>query len=347
MRRIIVVSILLAVLAAGTLVTAGMWAVSRFEAPGPLVERTIIIVPAGSSLEEIARILADKGAIANRRLFVLGVMVFGRGHPLKAGEYAIPASQSPRGVMEILQSGKTVVHKLTVAEGLTSRQVMAEIAAADGLQGAAPAPPPEGAMLPETYHYSYGDTRAAMVARMRKAMDETLAVLWAHRQANLPLATPQQALILASIVEKETGRAGERPHVAAVFLNRLRKGMRLQSDPTVVYALTKGAGPLGRPLTREDLETQSPYNTYVIDGLPPGPIANPGTQSIRAVMQPAQSDDLYFVADGAGGHVFARTLKEHDRNVAKLRKIERQHEKAAGDPPRLSPSVGNGKKQNP
>jgi len=346
MRRAAVGLVLLAVLGLGVFSLTGIWAVKRFEAPGPLKEQTTVIVPPGSGLGEIARVLADKGAIESRRLFVAGVTVFGRDRPIKAGEYTIAANLSPRGVMELLQSGKTVIRKLTIAEGLSSPQVMAEIAAAEGLEGTTPAPPPEGTMLPETYHYSYGDSRSEMTARMTKAMDETLAMLWAHRQANLPIAAPEQALILASIVEKETGRAEERPHVAAVFLNRLKRGMRLQSDPTAVYALTKGARALGRALTREDLETKSPYNTYVADGLPPGPIANPGAESILAVTQPAWSDDLYFVADGTGGHVFARTLEEHNRNVAKWRKTRGRQENA-GDASRLSPSAGNGAKQIP
>jgi len=265
MRRAAVGLVLLAVLGLGVFSLTGIWAVKRFEAPGPLKEQTTVIVPPGSGLGEIARVLADKGAIESRRLFVAGVTVFGRDRPIKAGEYAIAANLSPRGVMELLQSGKTVIRKLTIAEGLSSPQVMAEIAAAEGLEGTTPAPPPEGTMLPETYHYSYGDSRSEMTARMTKAMDETLAMLWAHRQANLPIAAPEQALILASIVEKETGRAEERPHVAAVFLNRLRRGIPLASDPTVIYGMERFDG----NLRREDIETPTPYNTYLRPGLPP------------------------------------------------------------------------------
>ncbi|HLF58551.1 MAG TPA: endolytic transglycosylase MltG [Alphaproteobacteria bacterium] len=340
MRRVVVI-LLFAVLGLGILAAAGLWAVTRFEAPGPLSEQTTVIVPPGTGLDDIARLLADNGVIRSPRLFVAGVKVFGRARALKAGEYAIPANVSPRDAMELLQSGKTVVRKLTIAEGLSTAQAMAEIAAAEGLSGPVTAAPDEGRMLPETYHFSYGDSRAEMVARMTKAMDDTLAMLWAHREANLPIKTAEQALILASIVEKETARPEERPHVAAVFLNRLKKGMRLQSDPTVVYALTKGGHALGRALTHDDLETPSPYNTYMNDGLPPGPIDNPGRESIAAVTRPADSGDLYFVADGNGGHVFARTLDAHNRNVAKWRHIRGKQENPE-NPPAVSPSAGNG-----
>jgi len=341
MRRTAFRLLVAAGLVLGAFAAAAGWAVARFEAPGPLETPATVVVPPGAGLENIARLLADKRIIRNARLFVAGVIVLGRNRPLKAGEYAIPANLSARGVMELLQSGKTVVRKLTVAEGLSTAQVLSEIAAAEGLTGPIPAAPGEGRMLPETYYFSYGDSRAEMVARMTHAMDETLAMLWAHRRANLPIKTREAALILASIVEKETARPDERPHVAAVFLNRLRKGMRLQSDPTVVYALTRGEHPLGRALTRADLETPSPYNTYVTDGLPPGPIDNPGRDSIAAVVRPADSDDLYFVADGNGGHVFARTLEAHNRNVAKWRKIREQREQA-DDKTELKPSAGNG-----
>jgi UPF0755 protein len=332
--------LLLALIAAVALGLAAGWAVLRFEAPGPLAEQTDVIVPPGTGLQDIAVLLRDKGIVTSARLFVAGVKVFGRGRPLKAGEYAVPAHASGQEVMELLQSGKTVVRKVTVAEGLTSMEAMAEIAAAEGLTGPMPPAPPEGAILPETYHYSYGDSRAEVLSRMTKAMDEALAMLWAHREANLPIKSPKEALILASIVEKETAIPAERPRIAAVFLNRLKKGMRLQSDPTVVYVLTGGAHALGRPLVHDDLETPSPYNTYANDGLPPGPIANPGRESILAVTRPADTDALYFVADGNGGHAFAKTLEEHNRNVAKLRKIQGNQENG-GEPRRITPSAGN------
>ena len=330
----------------GVLSSAAIYVAVRFEAPGPLAQPTTVVIPPATGLNDVAKLLATKGIIASRPVFVAGVTVLGRGRPLKAGEYAVPASLSERGVMELLQSGKTIVHKLTIAEGLSSAQVMAEIAAAEALAGPLPSEPADGRLLPETYHYSYGESRADMVARMARAMDDLLAFQWAHRQANLPIKTAEQALILASIVEKETAKAEERPRVAAVFLNRLKKGMRLQSDPTVVYALTKGEHAMGRPLTHDDLETASPYNTYMTDGLPPGPIDNPGRDSLLAVVRPAESDDLFFVADGSGGHVFARTLDEHNRNVANWRKIQ-ANGNAAPASQKVNPSAGNGASPTP
>jgi UPF0755 protein len=197
---------------------------------------------------------------------------------------------------------------------------------ADGLEGTTASTPSDGSLLPDTYHYSYGDKRADILGRMAKAMDVTLAELWAKRAADLPLTSPTEALILASIVEKETAIPAERGRIAAVFINRLKKGMRIDSDPTVVYGLTAGAGPLGRALTRDDLKIDHPYNTYRISGLPPGPICNPGRDSLAAVMNPLATDEYYFVADGTGGHVFARTLDEHNRNVANWRKLKRANE---------------------
>jgi UPF0755 protein len=231
---------------------------------------------------------------------------------------------SPREVVAILQSGETIVRRLTVPEGLTSARVLELVDGAEGLQGHVGRMPEEGRLLPETYHFSYGDDRADLVARMEEAMEIALARLWLERSDDLPFATPEDALTLASIVERETAVERERRRVAAVFINRLRRGMRLQSDPTVVYALTEGEGVLGRRLVRDDLRIDHPYNTYVNTGLPPGPIANPGRASIAAVLNPAETRELYFVADGSGGHAFATTLDEHNRNVARWRRLRRQ-----------------------
>jgi UPF0755 protein len=308
---------------------AALFALQRFERPGPLAADSNLIVPRGAGLGVIATQLEDSGVIEDAFLFKLGVRLQGSARNLKAGEYAFPANVSMRGAFEILDRGETVVRQLTVAEGLTSVEVIALVAAAEGLGGKAGPAPPEGALLPETYHYSWNDERAALVARMRASLDQALAELWPKRAEGLPIKTPEEAVILASIVEKETGVPEERPLVASVFINRLNRGMRLQSDPTVVYGLTNGQGPLGRALILKDLEKSTPYNTYVIAGLPPGPIANPGRAALEAVLNPADTKYLYFVADGSGGHAFAKTLVEHNKNVAAWRKIQRAERKKA------------------
>lgn len=309
---------------------AAVWAIRNFEAVGPLAQDQVLEIPRGSGLSAISKNLEEADVVASAWLFEQGVRAQGEARQMKAGEYLFPAGVSMRGVMEILQGGKVVQYALTLPEGLTSVEAVALVEGAEALDGAVGSTPPEGTLLPETYHYGRNETRADLIARMEAAAKQTLDELWEGRQENLPIDSPEQALILASIVEKETGVAEERPLVAAVFVNRLRKGMRLQSDPTVVYGITLGKAPLGRALTRADLKQPTPYNTYQIDGLPPTPIANPGRASIAAVLQPAEADYFYFVADGTGGHAFAKTLAEHNRNVAKWRKIQKQKKSAGG-----------------
>ena len=302
-----------------------LWAWRDWTSPGPLPETRIVVLPRGAGVFEIADTLEEHGVIEHPWLFVLGVAASGETHRLKAGEYEFAGAISPAAAAALLASGKTVQHRLTVAEGLTSAEVVALLEASPILEGTIDRPPSEGALLPQTYFYSLGDRRAVVLERMERAREKALAGLWAERAPELPLTTPEQAAILASIVEKETGREDERAHVAAVFLNRLRQGMRLQADPTVVYAITHGKGPLDRPLGHDDLSVDSPYNTYLVKGLPPTPIANPGLATLKAVLHPAVSDDLYFVADGAGKHVFSKTLAEHNQHVAELKRLQGQN----------------------
>ncbi len=315
--RLIVLSFLLGLLGAGVFA----WGYGQYVKPGPAAAESTVIIPRGRGVEGIANALVSAGIVSDALIFRLGVRLSGSDKKLRAGEYVFPARLSPQQAAAILSGGKTVVRRLTIAEGLTTRQVLRQLSATDGLEGDIVTPYGEGDLLPETYHFSYGDSRDKMAGRMAASMTELVAKLWASRAPDLPFDTPAEALVLASIVEKETALAAERPHIAGVFINRLNNNMRLQSDPTVAYGLTAGAGPLGRPLSRADLKRQTPYNTYRIYGLPPAPIANPGVAAIAAVLNPEKTTDLYFVADGGGGHLFARTLKEHNRNVAKWRKI--------------------------
>ena len=294
--------------------------------PGPTGpggdQASTIVIPRGVGVSAIGEHLRAENVIRSSLTFRAGVMLYGRGRSLKAGEYSIPPHESLAGVIERLAAGRTVLHSITAPEGWTSEMVMDLVAAEDVLEGEMPATPAEGSLLPETYNVERGETREAVVKQMQNAMSETLNELWAKRADNLPLRTPQQALVLASIVEKETGIASERPRVAAVFINRLRKGMRLESDPTIIYGVSKGR-PLGRGILLSELNKETPYNTYKIYGLPPTPIANPGREALAAVLNPPASNDLYFVADGTGGHAFAATLADHQRNVARWRAIEK------------------------
>lgn len=292
----------------------------EFSAPGPLEQPTIVVIAKGAGMGEVGRRLAEAGVVKGRWLVVAAAKL--TGLKPKAGEYLFSAAISAEGALVQMAEGRTVIHKLTIAEGLTVRRVLADVNAADYLAGEVARPPTEGSLLPETWYLSRDDQRDEVVARMEKAMRQALDAAWAARAPGLPLKTKEDALVLASIVERETALASERPHVAAVFENRLRRGMRLQSDPTVIYGLSEHWGVLERPLVHGDLAAAHPWNTYVIDGLPPTPIANPGKASLDAVLHPMASEDLYFVADGGGGHVFAATLQQHNANVAKWRKIE-------------------------
>lgn len=294
----------------------------RFNAPGAHEDSVTVLISKGASLKRVAETLEAAGAISNARLFRRWVQITGSDDVLKAGEYAIPPRASMAQILDQMRRGEVVLRRLTVAEGLTSAQVTALIAVAEGLDGAIEAPP-EGALLPETYYYTYGDTRSGLARRMETAQAEFIDAVWPDRAPDLPFRSADEALILASIVEKETAVPSERARIAAVFVNRLKRNMRLQSDPTVIYGISGGEA-LGRPIRQSELDRATPYNTYVNRGLPPTPIANPGRESILAVLHPAATQDLYFVADGTGGHAFASTLAEHNRNVAKWRRIQRE-----------------------
>ncbi len=326
MRSTIVSLILLLMIGGFGLLFGYAYVTGGFEAAGPLDQETTLVIPSGTGVDGIATSLLDAGIIDDPIVFKLGVRLSDKGRQLKAGEYRFQPGMSPKAVMDLLVSGQTVQRRITVAEGLTTSQVLRIVADTEGLAGSISIVPDEGSLLPETYSFQKGDTRDAVLTRMTEAMSRTLAELWPTRAEGLPFDTPEEAVILASVVEKETGVAEERARVAAVFVNRLKVGMPLQSDPTVIYGLTEGAGALGRQLLRKDLAVDHPYNTYVHKGLPAGPICNPGRHALAAVLNPAETDEYYFVADGTGGHAFARTLDEHNRNVAKWRRIRREQQ---------------------
>jgi UPF0755 protein len=316
-----------AILLVAAIAAAGAWyyADRYLRSAGPLREQAVVVMPKGGHIGTLAQRLGEVGAIEHPWLLESLARLTGRDRGLKAGEYAVRPGMSPLDMLALVESGKVLLHPIAVPEGLTVAEVYALLQAADVLAGELPPPPSEGSLMPETYLVPRGEPRAKLVERMRGAMRTELDRLWAQRRPDLTLLrTPEDALTLASIIEKETAKPEEYRLVAAVFHNRLEKGMKLQTDPTVIYALSSGKGPLGRELTRADLEVDNPYNTYRIDGLPPGPIANPGKGALAAALDPAPVDYLYFVASGDGGHVFARTLEEHNRNVARWRKLRSQ-----------------------
>ncbi len=308
MRRLLILVLAMAALAIG--VPLWMW-----RGPGPLPEATVVRIPEGSTLASAANILAGAHAIRSATWFRGLAGRLGSRDSIRAGEFRVPAHASAVAILELLQHGRPALKLVTIPEGTPSVIVRDKLMATAGLVGQAPTPP-EGSVLPDSYAYQAGDSRLVILQRMQKAMNKALAAEWASRAPNLAVATPQQALILASIVEKETGIAAERATVAAVYSNRLRLGMPLQADPTVIYPITQGR-PLGRRILESELHAKNGYNTYAEAGLPRGPICNPGRASIDAVLHPAVSRALYFVANGKGGHVFADTLAEHDANVKK------------------------------
>jgi UPF0755 protein len=330
---------LLAVLIGGLLYVGNQ----QFDAPGPLPQDKIVNIPHGSGMRDIADVLNRESVIDQPWIFISGVLVLKAREDLKAGEYQFRAHASLRDVVATIVEGKVVAHQISIPEGVTSEQVVARLLDDDVLTGNIKEIPREGTLLPDTYNFTRGITREQMIQRMQAAQQRVVKEIWDRRSPDLLIKTPEQLVILASLVEKETGKPEERSRVAAVFLNRLKQKMRLQSDPTIIYGLVGGKGTLGRPIMRSEIDQPTPYNTYLIDGLPPGPISNPGRASLEAAANPARTRELYFVADGTGGHVFAETYDQHQKNVARLRLIETDQKDqapidAAAPPPAVQAS---------
>jgi UPF0755 protein len=322
-----------------------------FDQPGPLDHAAVVVIPQGEGLTGIASRLQREGIVTDSRVLLAGIYwnrVRGyfsgaKAPTLRAGEYEIRKGASMRQVVETLLEGKAILTKVTIPEGLTSYQIVQLLAKQEDLTGEIKDIPTEGSLLPDTYKFSHGTDRKDIIARMQADAKRFLAKQWETRSYRVPFKTPEEALILASLVEKETGKADERDRVAGVFLNRLAKRMRLQSDPTIIYVLTAGKGALGRGITKSEIEAKNEYNTYQIDGMPPTPICNPGRASIEAVLNPATTNDLYFVADGSGGHAFAATIREHQKNVQRWRQVERDAKaKAATDAATQDATAGPG-----
>jgi UPF0755 protein len=318
----IITIVLLLLIGAGTSYYYGK---QVLETPGPLKEDKVVNIPARAGKRDIAEVLQREGVIdVNPWLFIGGVFAMKASSDLKPGEYSFQKNASLRDVIGTIVEGKVVQHTVTIPEGLTSEQILARLSDSDIFTGSVREIPREGTLLPETYKFPRGTPRDQVVQRMQQAQKRIIAEIWERRSPDLPLKSPEQLVTLASIVEKETGKSDERSRVAAVFVNRLKQKIKLQSDPTIIYGLVGGKGTLGRPIKRSEITQPSPYNTYVIDGLPPGPISNPGRASLEATANPARTRDLFFVADGTGGHSFTETYDQHAKNVAKLRAMEKQ-----------------------
>ena len=316
MKKLLVLGVLV-----GAAILVGLYFIQGWSSPGPARQPVPLVIASGSTLASAAEQLEEAGVIASAERFLLQAKLFGGSAPIQAGEFEFPATASHSEVLAMLQNGKTLQRMVTIPEGLPSVLVHERLLKADALTGEVPVPE-EGTILPDSYSYQRGESRAAVLERMQKAMAETLAELWPKRSPSTVVNSPEEAVILASIVEKETGKASERPMIAGVYSNRVRIGMKLDADPTVIYPITRGR-PLGRRILRSELQANNGYNTYAMAGLPIGPIANPGRESIRAVLNPAETQALYFVADGSGGHVFANTLAEHNANVQKWYALRR------------------------
>jgi UPF0755 protein len=298
---------------------------TQFDQPGPLGYATVVVIPKGEGVREIASRLERDGIIGDQRIFVASVVIYFQAQSrLKAGEYAIKKHASMREVLDTLVEGKAILHTVSIPEGLTSYQVVERLNSHPELTGKINLVPSEGTLLPDTYRFARGTDREELVARMQSEQRKFMDKVWPKRAAGLPFNTPQDAVNLASIVEREAGKADERPRVAAVFVNRLHKNMKLQSDPTIIYGLSGGKGTLGRPILRTEIQQMTPYNTYTMKGLPPTPIANPGRAALEAVLRPAKTSDLYFVADGTGGHVFSESYDDHKKGVGEWRVIEKE-----------------------
>ena len=323
------------VLAVGAAV-AYQYGKHRIETQGPLDRDKIVNIPKGLGLREIADLLARENVIEQPIVFIGSVLVLKAKDELKFGEYKFTKQITLRETIDVIVEGKVIQHAFTIPEGLTSEQIVARLAEVDFLAGNIREIPKEGTLLPETYNFPRGTTREQAIQRMQQMHRRALQEIWERRSPEVPVKTPEALVTLASIVEKETGRPDERSRVAAVFVNRIRQRMKLQSDPTIIYGLVGGKGTLGRPIMRSEIEQQTPYNTYVIEGLPPGPIANPGRASLEATANPARTKELFFVADGTGGHAFAENLGQHQINVTKLRQFEQQARGTTAAPDRAN-----------